>query len=352
LQKKKIKVISAMPKNNERIWFAGFESTEREVSTPSNVIPGVKILQRGYAKGHYCVLENGKLVAADAGNKEHSCAALLPVYIDDTMLEQVCAAIGKKQVVKCQMNHGDNINETIGSYSNATFDASTGVVRADLTFMNSFARKDYVKELAETFSDDIGNSIDFTPTYVAGVVDGGKKVSLARCQNLNKIALVDEPAATRGLFEEKPEPKKTMLDQETLDAIKAAVAEAMNTNAATATELSARMAKLEAGEKEPTDEEKKASEEKKKADAATADEAFSARVEKLTLGAIQKNLSILGIGNVKLSDKGELLKTVEPMEEAIALELNTGAKSRGMAIQFVAQKQPALYNDAVKRGIL
>jgi hypothetical protein len=201
--------------------------------------------------------------------------------------------------------------------------------------MQSSPHKNYVEELFEKMSNSVGNSIDFAPRYE--LVNGK---AIARCQVLNSVDIVDSPAATKSLFEEKPEPSQYMaLSPEDFDKIaeivKAQVAACME--AAKPQEAPQELAEEAKPEEKP--------EEAPKEEMACEDEKMSALVEKATLSAVQKLFPKAALTNLNAAPA-----VVDEYSEKLNACLSAGM-SEAHAILHIARKFPKVHNQKFSQGV-
>lgn len=292
--------------------------------------PGVLVVEKGLAKGHFAVKDNGRVVPCDWDNPEHINSEKYQVVIGDDSLDDV-VAMGKDGV-KAKLDHGSTVKDLFGRYTN--FRREGDQVRADLTLLNSYPHKDYVEELISTMSKEIGNSIDFAPTYE---IQGNNAV--ARCRKLNSVDIVDSPAATNSLFEEKPTLQTELhmpLSKEDLEAIGGVVDTKLS---AFENKVNARFAevteKMDDGEEDDKDK-------KKKDDEKSSDEKMEAMVAKATLSAVKSVFpkatleSLATVGKPATEQKDEW---TEKMSACIATGMTQGEAKRQIARKF-----PEVYN--------
>lgn len=355
--------LSSRRKNMKSFRYpAKFESGK----TPSfgdKGIPNLLVAQVGFAKGHYCQEIDGSLVMADDQTPREK---LIPIYIDQKTLLQFVESGNSRPEVKAKMKHGE-VDDLIGGYKGFRMDGDA--VRADFTFLSSLpeSEKSFIIELATRFSSEVGNSVDFAPTYELGNM-GGKKIALARCKKLDSVDIVDSPAATNSLFEENQNRSHMAdtLSPEIIKAIGDAVGAAHTTAAEAMTarmgEMEKKLAKYESPEVDDSEEGKK----KKKEDEDAAAEKMAALVAaKLKLSAepdpvkvgrlVKEQLSVLTGGKpIKLSS-GREVNMSDPhaaYEEAVALKLASkkdDAKfTRAHAIRAVAHDEPEIFNAYMK----
>lgn len=326
--------------------------TQLEAITPKTgqpgFYPGVLIIQKGPAKGHFAIKEeDGRVVNCDWDNPEHLAAKKYPIMMGDDMLNDVVRCGTENENTKAKLDHGETVRDIVGGYSNFSRDGDQ--VRADLTLMDSSIHREYVEELFAKFAKKVGNSIDFNYRYE---IQG--EVAVARCNKLNSVDIVDAPAATNSLFNENPNtppPQHMPLSKEDLDAIGNA--------------LESRFSKLETGIKtrlgeietrlekgpwnEPPDGKKmeegdddKDKKKDKKDDDDKKDAMSEGKIEKAVLSAVRQifpkavveNLASLGQGNGAAKDE---------YAEKVALCEAAGLKGT-QVVRHIAAKFPEIYN--------
>jgi hypothetical protein len=184
--------------------FTAFDGPASAVDAEAGIIRGVSVVTEGPAKGH-------------------------GMFADRKTLETVQACAARyANGVRVKVEHEGTLLDTVGALRN--FRIENAVLRADAHLMEAdegVRRK--LLEMARTIPDTFGLSIDFD--YTTEEVEGRK---FARCTNLLNVALVEEPAANRSLFQSM---------ENINEIVAAAVAEALKPMAA---EMSAMKAKLEA----------------------------------------------------------------------------------------------------------
>ena len=306
----------------------------------SGFYPGVLVIEKGIAKGHYAAKDGTKVVAFDSENPEHKERFQITIA-PDTLDDVVKCGNASPGGVKCKLDHGSTVRDMVGNYTNFSRDGDS--VRADLTLLDSSPHRAFVEEIISKMSNKFGNSIDFNPSYE---IRGSEAV--ARCKKLNSVDVVDSPAATNSFFEEdkdNPTPDTYMpLSKEDLEAIGGVVDTKLS---AVKTEFSTSLAALNK-RFEDGDAEKKVEDEKKKDDE-DASEKMSEAVEKATLAAIEKVLPKAKLASLLSSPPAE---KKDAFEEAVAAQLSAGAANRGVAIIRVAKDKPELYNEHRKNATL
>lgn len=318
-------------------------------------IPNLLIAQVGPAKGHFCVEKNGRMIPATDEDYELRRESLVPVFLDAKTLEQMAESGNSRPEIKAKLKHGD-IDDLIGGYSGFRMEGDK--LRADLKFMTKIPaeNRDYVIEMAQRFSTEVGNSVDFDPVFESGFAPDGKKIALARCKKLSSVDVVDTPAATSGLFSEIENPNSPMaLDTETLAAINEAVQASVKGALESHTDAMGKLnEKLDAANAEPSDEEKK-----KKSDEedAAAEKMAAKAAEKLTLsvGRIVKDQLQALTGN-KAIDLGTKKETTEPETatakfDAIVKDLGKTLKP-GAAMKLAMENHRDIYDASlVEKGV-
>lgn len=303
--------------------------------------PGVLIIEQGPAKGHFAVKDGNQVVPCDYNVDEHCKAEKYQINIGSEALDDVvrCAS-ESSDGVKCKLDHGSTVRDIVGVYTN--FRRDGGKVRADLTLMKSTPHGAYVEELISVMSNKIGNSIDFIPSYE---IQGN--IAVARCRKLNSVDIVDSPAATNSLYEEKPTQPETHMPLNAEDL--AAIGGLIDTKlSAHETKLNTRFEKVEEKmeeAKEKMDEDGGDDDDKKKKDEdkdkEKEKEEMSARIEKATLAAIEKVLPKAKLQSLaSLADHSE---KKDEYEEKVALSHAAGIKDSQIT-RHIARTFPAIYN--------
>lgn len=318
--------------------FTRFQSLDTDASK-SGYYPGVLVIQKGPAKGHFAVKDGTRVVGYNPSNPDHAGLQLYQIMISDETLDDVVRCAGEGSI-KCKLDHGSTVRDIVGDYS--VFRRDFEQVRAGLTLMNSTPHRAYVEELFKNFSTKIGNSIDFDHKYeISG------DVAIARCLKLNSVDLVDAPAATKSLFNQNNSLTTHMpLDKADLDAIGGLIDTKLSAHKTEFTsQLSALSKKFEEGEE--TDEEKakkKKDEEKEEMSAVKMSEV----VEKATLAAVEKlfpKAQREQFAKLDTEPHGE-----SEMASLVKTYLAQGAGSKGIALQRISRDHPAKYNKFMKDG--
>lgn len=323
---------------NPRVVFTQLEAIK---AGKPGFYPGVLILEKGAAKGHFAVKESdGRVVNCDWNNPEHATMQKYPIVMGDAMLDDVVRCGMESETTKAKMDHGSTVRDIFGDYSNFKRDGDQ--VRADLTLMNSTPHREYVEELFAKFAKKVGNSIDFNYQYE---IQGD--VAVSRCKKLNSVDIVDAPAATNSLFHENnptPIPKHMPLDKADLDAIKGVVASEVETRfTALETGINTRFGKietkLEEGDKKgEEDDEKKKKDKEDKSEMSKTE--MRAMIETATLSAVQKILPKVAIENLtSLAAKAEGNDEYDTKHAALV----ASGVPTGQATRFMANKHPQLY---------
>jgi len=323
--------------------FTRFQVGKADESKPG-YYPGVLVIEKGLAKGHFAVKDGSRVVNYNPGNPEHAKLQRYQIVIGDATLDDVVTCGLESESTKCKLDHGATVRDIVGDYS--AFRREGDQVRADLNLMTSTPHRDYIVELFKKFSKKVGNSIDFDYSYeITG------DVAIARCQKLNSVDLVDAPAATKSLFTENPNPQNTHmpLDAKDLEAIGNLVDTKLTAHKEEITgQLSAISKRFEEGDAK--DEEKDAKDEKKdeEADAAKMSEIASkaalAAVDAAFPKAQREQFAKIGGGDGK-----------SKFEQLVDAQMAAGATSRGVAINRVARDHRAEYNahmETVNRATL
>jgi len=166
-----------------RVFFAlGASATPLTIealqATP--LVQGVSVIMQGPAKGHFKFDENDQPV---------------PVYIDETTLQQVMACASTYTGgLRVNAGHYTGVLDAAGFLANYRIDGEK--LRADMTLFESFEKFDHLLTLITTIPDTFGLSIDFS-----GPSDFREGKAFARCQEIYSADLVPVPAANEhGLF--------------------------------------------------------------------------------------------------------------------------------------------------------
>src|SRR4051794_13048328 len=134
------------------------------------IVPGVSVCSLGEAKGHN-------------------------LKVDETLLSQLATEIQRKGRVAVKLNHRGGLDTVIGWLENARIAA--GKLVADLGLLEAAKDFHFVCELLEKF----GNSIGLSPAFTGSPEPLPDGSVAARCEELNSVDLVAEPAANpTGLF--------------------------------------------------------------------------------------------------------------------------------------------------------
>jgi hypothetical protein len=149
-----------------RIFFAlaaGGEAITLESLKANPIVPGVSVITKGPARGHFKFDENDQPV---------------PVYIDQTTLEQVMA---------CAQTYQGGLRVNAGHYT-GVLDAAAFLqgyrlddprLRADMHLFPTFEKFEHLCSLIATISDTFGLSIDFS-----GPPEFSEGKALARCTEI------------------------------------------------------------------------------------------------------------------------------------------------------------------------
>jgi len=302
--------------------------------------PGVLVIQKGPAKGHYAVKDGARVVNYQPGNPDHAKLQKYQIVIADETLDDVVKCGLENGNTKCKLDHGCTVRDIVGDYMGFTRQGDE--VRAGLTLMDNSPHRPYVDELFKKFSKKIGNSIDFDYSYeISG------DVAVARCHVLNSVDIVDAPAATKSLFNENPnQPTHMPLDANDLKTI----GELLDTKfGAIRTEIDTKFStlskKFEEGEE--SDEEKKKKKEKDEdKDSEKMAAKFAEIADKAALAAVEKAFPKAQREQfAKIGHQGET-----PMQALVKTYLAAGAKSEGIALQRISRDHPDIYNAHMRSG--
>lgn len=321
--------------------FTRFQALSQGPNGKAGCYPGVLVIQKGPAKGHFAVMDGARVVNYQPGNPEHAELQKYQIVIDDVTLDDVVRCGEQNGETKCKLDHGSTVKDIVGDYSG--FQRSGDEVRAFLTLDSKLELYDHADTLVRKFAKKIGNSIDFDYSYE---INGD--VAVARCHVLNSVDIVDAPAATKSLFEQKPNPPKHMPldanDLKTIGEIFDSKLTAVKTDLDT--KLSAISKRFEEAEEE-SEEEKKKKKEKEDGEKGEMSTAKMAEVaEKAALAAVEKAFpkiqreQFARIGHEGESEMASLVKTY----------MAAGAPNQGIAIQRVSRDHPAKFNAWQKAG--
>lgn len=332
--------MKTLSSTGERLSFARFQALPDK--DKPGFYAGVLIIEKGPAKGHYAVKEEGgKVVNYDGNNPEHLKLQKYPIQIGDVTLDDVLRCGNEADNVKCKLDHGATVRDIVGDY--ATFKRDGDQVRADLSLMESTPHRAYVEEIITKYSKKIGNSIDFDYVY-----DIKGNVAVARCVKLNSVDIVDAPAATNSLFQEQPNPNQYMpLTAEDLTAIRGCVKDEVTAQfSAVETKLNTRFdeikAKMEDGEESDEDKKKKEAEEKE------GDAKLSTLVKTAALAAVREVLPKTTLEN--LATLGQQVKSgTDQYQEKHDAAIAAGIKPAQAAFH-IARTFPAIYNAKFGNG--
>lgn len=320
-------------------------------------IPNLLIAQVGPARGHFCVEKAGKMTPANDEDYEMRRDSLVPVFLDAKTLEQMAESGNSRPEIKAKLKHGD-IDDLIGGYSGFRIEGDK--LRADLKFMTKIPaeNRDYVIEMAQRFSTEVGNSVDFDPVFESGFSSEGKKIALARCKKLSSVDVVDTPAATSGLFSEIETPPENSMPftpeqaEEIKGIVKEAVGDMTQAHADSMKGIDEKLAKMNA---EPSDEEKK-----KKSDEedATAEKMATKASDKLKLSIgkeIKDQLHALTGGkplNLGAATQTDPNETATVKFQAKVDELTGKGVKIGAAMKAAMDNNRELYDaSCVEKGI-
>jgi hypothetical protein len=160
------------------------------VDTAHGIIRGATVAKSG-------VQATGKFVMLDAKGAITRDPALMvsevPVWTDETTLSSLMAAAqaaGKK--VKSREDHVDAVGARLG-FADTFKQTDDGRVVADIHLLKSYKNRELVLETAIESPEEIGLSIDFTPTFE---LKDGK--AFMRVLELHAVDVVDEGAVTPG----------------------------------------------------------------------------------------------------------------------------------------------------------
>ncbi len=160
------------------------------VDTAHGIIRGATV-----AKSNVQAL--GKFVWLDAKGQitrdPEEMASEIPVYTDETTLSTLMAAAqaaGKR--IKVRRDHVDEIEARVG-YADGFKLTDDGRVTSDIHIFKSYGKRELVLETSLETPEEIGLSIDFTPTFE---IRDGK--ALMRVSELHAVDIVDEGAITPG----------------------------------------------------------------------------------------------------------------------------------------------------------
>lgn len=317
---------------SEHHYFARFES--KTDGKKPGFYPGVLIIEKGPAKGHYAVQHEGRTVSYDRSNPEHADLEKHPVVVDDATLDDVVRCGVEAEGVKCKLDHGSTVRDLVGEYINFRRDGDQ--VRADLLLLDNSPHRGYAEEIIEKMSKKIGNSIDFDYCYE---ITSGKAV--ARCVKLNSVDIVDTPAATNSLFakqqtnETTPMPLTAEDKKELADLFGKKVDELETKFTKQISDLKTKFEEIE--EKEEEEEEKEElEEEEKKA------EELAAKVSKKVLSTITAALPKAAFASTN-NDQQQHQQQGETFEAKLAQCKSLGM-TEGQAVVHISRKFPALYN--------
>jgi hypothetical protein len=155
------------------------------------VIRDVSLISKGPARGHSVMLDaNGNVT-----QKPEEATVAKPMFIDDTTLAQVVQC--SPGSLKLRADHGSGVLSTIGYIDNIR--ANGDKVLGDVHIYESEPERAKIMEIAEKNPEHIALSLEFT-----GEDELGTDKVFARCNRMIAAALVNEGAANRALFSEKP----------------------------------------------------------------------------------------------------------------------------------------------------
>lgn len=328
---------NSLTADHERISFARFEAVPSQGKP--GFYPGVLIIQKGPAKGHFAVEEDGRLINCDWENPAHLEAKKYQIIIGDITLDDVAKCGAEEGNTKAKLDHGSTVKDVVGDYS--TFRREGDQVRADLTLMVSSTYREYVEELFAKFARKVGNSIDFDYRY-----DKQGELAVARCIKLNSVDIVDAPAATNSLFNENTPNQipRMALTKEEITELRSMFKEEIKVSSdALETKFNAKFeevkTKMEEGGED--DEEKKKKKDKEDDDKT---EMSAGRIEKAVLAAVRQVLPKTTVDNINsLASRKDATGASEEYDEKHAA-LMTGGMSATHATRFMAAKHKNLFN--------
>lgn len=321
--------------------FTRFQALPGDAAKPG-YYPGVLVIQKGPAKGHYAVQDGNRVVNYDPSNEGHAKLQKYQITIGDETLDDVVKCGQENESTKCKLDHGSTVRDIVGDYSSFRRDGDS--VRADLTLDARLEANQHAIALVDKFANKIGNSIDFDYSYE---INGD--VAIARCRKLNSVDIVDAPAATKSLFNSNNLTTHMPLDAIDLKTIGDIFDAKLETKfTALETKFTKLEKKLEEGDEE-TDEEKKKRKEKEDADkdkGEMSEKKLSEIVEKASLAAVEKMFPKANREQfARITGDGET-----PMQALVKTYLAAGAPSQGIALQRIAKDHPTVYNAHMKSG--
>lgn len=312
--------------------FTRFEAGKLDTKKPG-YYPGVLVIEKGPAKGHFAVKDGSKVVNYDPTKADHAKLDRYQIMIGDETLDDVVSCGAETDSTKCKLDHGSTVRDIVGDYN--TFRRSGDQVRADLTLMDSTPHRGYVMELFAKFAKKIGNSVDFDYSYE---IKGD--VVIARCRKLNSVDIVDAPAATKSLFSQNLTTQIHMpLDANDLKAIGDLVDTKLT---AVKTEFTTKFTdlskKLEEGD-----------EDKDKKDADKKDEDKEAEMSK-KMSEVASKAALAAVDAVFPKAQREQFSKIatdpgkSKFEQLVDVQLSAGAPNRGVAIIRAARDHAVEYN--------
>lgn len=312
--------------------FTRFQTLPGDEAKPG-YYPGVLIIEKGPAKGHFAVQDGSRVVNYNPANEAHMGLQKFQIMIGDDTLNDVVTCGLENETSKCKLDHGATVRDIVGDYTKFRRDGNQ--VRADLTLMESTSHRAYVEELFQKFSKKIGNSIDFDFSY-----DIKGDVAIARCRKLNSVDIVDAPAATKSLFNEQNHlnpPAHMPLDANDLKAIGDLVDTKLTAHKTEITgQLSALTAKFEEGEKEEKKDEKK---DDKDGDESAKMSEIASKAALAAVETVWPKAQREQFAKLSNPDAGK-----SKFEVLVDTYLAAGAPNRGIATHRAAKDHPAEYN--------
>jgi len=158
------------------------------VDTAHGIIRGCTVAKAGVqATGKFVMLDDRGQITRDP----EEMASEVPVFTDETTLTTLMAAAkaaGKR--IKVREDHVDEVGARAG-YADAFKQTDDGRVIADIHLLKSYKHREVVLETSLETPEEIGLSIDFTPTFE---LREGK--AFMRVSELHAVDIVDEGAIT------------------------------------------------------------------------------------------------------------------------------------------------------------
>lgn len=334
------------------------------VDPQAGVIRGVSVMTKGPALGH-------------------------GILVDDEGLKQCLAACQARGSVRLIDRHDAEFEGIVGAITNFRIDGDQ--VKGDAELFQNHPMRERILEIAQKIPSEFGLSVESSGEHAASEAD--KKTKLFRCEDVDAVALVPRPAANgRGLFSARPvdtparstnkpmSKLKSALTQfaklckleegDVLDNVIDAVVEAVGEGETPTiedrlkkledaadpekeTSMAARLAKLEEGDGDKSEDDKEEKDDKSDDSEAKLSKILDSKLKKFSADIDSKLSKFSGLSSHPGTGGGFQSQndTKTKFEAVIATQLSAGAPSRAVAISRLAKDKPEIYNAARTGGL-